>query len=508
MSPLLQTSSQPQLSGHAVAFSAAQSTLKHTSVPNETQPDETRPNEARHSSRFPAFRSLPGRVRRLWKKTRRGLLVLLVVAALVHASVNIYASVMLNRELAQIRQKSEPLTIVALAPPDVPAAQNAAPLYKQAVAALRLSRSEEAAIENAGRPGAVFSRAAVDALQKNRPALELVRRAASQPQCRFPVDWNGAPHQILLPHYAEVRRLARLLAAQSLQCAHSRDRDTALRDVRALFRMSDHLAREPVLIGFLVARATHSLATVTLSRVLEASPVPAAQARSFLASLPATDWSASYRRTLLAERAFTIWGFNAAREDWLQAREDFGIGRPDTPGVVKCLGKPLTLFWSPLLKLDELYALRLWERALASVTPMQVPAPRGESALLRESLDDAPRYATITRFLFPELHRAREVRDSIEAAQRQVEVALALSHFRSRHGRYPARLQQAAALWGKAVPVDPYHNQPFQYRSDGRNFTLYSIGPNRIDDGGHSAFTRKRPNSGTRGDDIVWGPQS
>jgi hypothetical protein len=35
------------------------------------------------------------------------------------------------------------------------------------------------------------------------------------------------------------------------------------------------------------------------------------------------------------------------------------------------------------------------------------------------------------------------------------------------------------------IPADPFNpGQPFRYESDGSKYTLWSIGPNRVDDGG------------------------
>lgn len=307
----------------------------------------------------------------------------------------------------------------------------------------------------------------------------------------------------VLWHYAEARRLAQLLALQALQSARVGNTNEALSDVRAIFRMSDHLKNEPVLIGFLVARFVYSVAINTLADVLQTSPIPAAPARSFLASLPTADWSATYRHKLLAERTFTIWGFNSASSNWLQQY----TGNENIAAAPTWLSKPLALLWAPLLKLDEVYALRLWKRTIAAVTPMQVPSPPDANELIEQQLRDAPRYALVTRTLFPVYASARQLRDSIEVWQRQMEIALALSSYHSLHGRYPARLQEAEAVWGKALAPDPYSNKPFQYRSDGRNFTLYSVGINRIDDGGGTSPARYSDNSPNPGDDIVWNPK-
>lgn len=476
------------------AKTAAESTLKREELPDET----------RKSERFPTFRALGKSGKQFWKKNRRGFLILLLVLAVTHASLNIYASVLLNRELGEIRQKSEPLTLTELAPPAVPASQDAAPIYKQATTALRLTRQEESLLAKSLISESSSGRATLAVLQKNRRAIQLARQAASRPGCRFPIDWNASPHQILFPHYGDVRQLARMLAAQSLQSARSGDVNGALRDARAIFAISDHLKNEPTVIGFFVARAINAMAYNTLATVLETTPISASQARSFRASLPQTDWNATYRRAMLGERTFTLWGFNVVRSNWREANQAFTTA--DTPGPMRWIASPLGLLWTPFLKLDEVYSLRSWKGRIAAITPMKVPAPPDTAGTSEMDFQNAPRYAVITRILFPVFGRSREYRDTIEVSQREMEIALALSTYRSTNGRYPTQLEQVAPLWGKTLPTDPYSNKPFIYQSDGRNFTLYSIGANRSDDKGHGPAGRY--NEGGRsqspGDDILW----
>ncbi|MDQ3812668.1 MAG: hypothetical protein M3347_01800, partial [Armatimonadota bacterium] len=80
-------------------------------------------------------RGVPWRVVR-WLFSRRVMLRLFIVAVMLHIGFNIYASIVLNRELATLRSRGEPLTLAELAPPPVPAAQNAALVYEKAAAAL------------------------------------------------------------------------------------------------------------------------------------------------------------------------------------------------------------------------------------------------------------------------------------------------------------------------------------------------------------------------------------
>ena len=65
-------------------------------------------------------------------------------------------------------------------------------------------------------------------------------------------------------------------------------------------------------------------------------------------------------------------------------------------------------------------------------------------------------------------------------------VAIALQGYHADHKRYPDTLQQLVPEYLPALPADPFAtNGSFRYHLDaGDQYTMYSIGPNGIDDGG------------------------
>lgn len=438
--------------------------------------------------------------RRFWRKARRRLGWTLAALFVAHSGLNIYASVLLNRELAAIRQKGQPLLLAEMAPPAVPDAQNAAPIYKQAADSLRFSTTEKGAFRT--RPHnrtPQMNRDIEAAVRKNQTAVNLTRRAAATPQCRFPIDWDtDNPSEITFPHYTELRELAQLLAAQAVLNAKNGDSDAALRDVRALFGMSRHLAGEPVLIGFLVAQSIDSTAHQALAQVLETVPLTLAEAPAFQNSLPTHDWNRVFIHSLHGERTWTIFVFERIRQPTLTNFVSEVLGE-NTPLWAHF---PLILVWHPFLKLDEVHSLRLWRQLLDAASTR----PFGHSPNAADKVfETTPRYALLTRTLFPVFGRVSDYRDQVEVKRRQREVALALTSYRTARGSYPAQLQEVASLWGKTLPLDPFSNKPFVYRREGNSFLLYSVGANRTDDAGRNYQDKPPSRSWNSYDDIRWG---
>jgi hypothetical protein len=85
----------------------------------------------------------------------------------------------------------------------------------------------------------------------------------------------------------------------------------------------------------------------------------------------------------------------------------------------------------------------------------------------------------------PAIKQISEAGDRIKAQNVVTQVAIALERFRIVHGEYPETLEPLVPQFLDALPSDPFSQQPLVYRLDkDGSFQLYSIGPNRKDDGG------------------------
>ena len=119
--------------------------------------------------RFPTFRrwfapfgKLPFLSRAWWKRNARRVVFAGLFLVFAWTAANIYATVMLNRELNAIKQRGEPLTMADLAPPAVPDKENAALVYKSAADLLKklglTDDDEQKMLEGYLRDNPAFSR--------------------------------------------------------------------------------------------------------------------------------------------------------------------------------------------------------------------------------------------------------------------------------------------------------------------------------------------------------------
>lgn len=62
--------------------------------------------------------------------------------------------------------------------------------------------------------------------------------------------------------------------------------------------------------------------------------------------------------------------------------------------------------------------------------------------------------------------------------------ALAVLRFKQQHGTLPATWEEMVGTFLEDVPKDPVDGQPLRYKIQGKDFYIYSVGANLIDDGG------------------------
>jgi hypothetical protein len=91
------------------------------------------------------------------------------------------------------------------------------------------------------------------------------------------------------------------------------------------------------------------------------------------------------------------------------------------------------------------------------------------------------------------MRSASEEKHELAVAQlRLLTVELALRCYRFEQGQTPGKLDLLVPKYLQRVPSDPFSGHALVYRPQGTNWLLYSVGPDRVDDGG-KAMTRSNP---------------
>lgn len=115
--------------------------------------------------------------------------------------------------------------------------------------------------------------------------IPTVLRASLKPDCDFGIEYSQGPG-CLLPHVAQMRRLALVLLADATRLAEADDDVAAAERIAAVFRMGRHLDDDHVALSSLVAAAMAQLACDTIASVGDLDPGASA---SIVASIDAYD---------------------------------------------------------------------------------------------------------------------------------------------------------------------------------------------------------------------------
>jgi hypothetical protein len=135
--------------------------------------------------------------------------------------------------------------------------------------------------------------------------------------------------------------------------------------------------------------------------------------------------------------------------------------------------------------------IEAWNQALAEAESVEAIIGR-DAAMSERAYGWAARLANIVDWAgLPQVYFAiDEAELRRQATARLLQADLAIRFYKQHSGRLPAKLDELVPAYLPALPLDPYSGQPLVYRTSGDDFTLYSVGHDRTDNGGKCANMR------------------
>lgn len=94
------------------------------------------------------------------------------------------------------------------------------------------------------------------------------------------------------------------------------------------------------------------------------------------------------------------------------------------------------------------------------------------------------RQGILTSILLPSLIKVPQITSRVTASHRMTEMALAATRYRLEHGHYPTSADQMVPAYLPAIPIDPFDGKPLRMKTDAEGLLFYSVGVDRIDNGG------------------------
>lgn len=336
----------------------------------------------------------------------------------------------------------------------------------------------------------------LEALSDQEPVLKELVAALDRPEARWTPQWKERElpailFAISLPHYQTSQNLARSLSLHTLAAAETGDARAAHESMLILLRLAEANSNDPFLIGLLVTTSHASIAANgvwSLCRNRVGSAEDFGRLEASLARLDLTEATGRAWRSELAAGVSTI-GALAHTSKWSREEREFLLGSGDIRNVGLIPRGWILQNAATLAELQWRHGLKpLREGGLVAMQNASGDMEK-EILKLRDSPLKRPGSFLATMILPATAATTTRVMHG-EALLTQARIACALERHYLTNRRYPQSLAEA----GLPPTIDPWTGETMRYEPtpDGR-YRLWSVGPDRVDDGGRRNSDTETP---------------
>ncbi|AIE84997.1 hypothetical protein [Fimbriimonas ginsengisoli] len=385
-----------------------------------------------------------------------------------------------DAEVAAARKAGIPVDPAGLsAMLNVPDDRNAAPIYRQA---MKLEEGDEhydkdlkTIRDGLAKKATVAQRQAMaEALGRVGPLQKMVEKAGDMPSCDFHHDWSlGA--KLLFPEFAHMKSWGRLLCADAELRSERGDWRGALKQIERSERIAHHSGQDPILIGMLVGVATEAITVAALQRVIEDHRDNPAFVSEALKTVKQFGSLPDFRRAMMGELVLgraSIRGLNGSADLQMTGEPHAEPNRWEK-----------AFFQSPQVqgafdaKLVEAYRKMIealpkdpsqWEKSY------QVAVERGRAVEADHSIAN-----TLNQIIMPVFEQAAQSVGQALMRRRLAITTLKLLDEKAHKRAFPRLLPNFGD-----DRIDPFSGKPLHYLREDSGFLLYSVGKDRVDDGG------------------------
>jgi hypothetical protein len=309
------------------------------------------------------------------------------------------------------------------------------------------------------------------------------RKLKDMPRGRFSIPADGNPFAHDWQELQGSRTVVYVLQCDAALRAHDGDLDGAAESCQAMLNTAGAFKDHPSLIGYLVRLAEQAIAINSIERVLGQGTVSEPHLKKLQELLQREADDDGMHAAMRGERASSHQMFSKVRDGKTTISQMFGNGGNKggliEPGVTGWL---LDAFPNVILKDYPDYLRAMNERV--DVCKLE-PGPRNDAL---QNLDEGARTKgnLLTRMMLPAVEKVSQASLRSQAYLRCSTVAVAAERYRLSHDAWPRTLDDLVkdGLLAK-IPSDPYDGKPLRWKRTPTGATVYSVGRDRIDNGGN-----------------------
>lgn len=319
---------------------------------------------------------------------------------------------------------------------------------------------------------------------------EVAEAAAQRPQSRWPVRYEDG-FGTSLPHLTAVRGISETLLLRAIAQLDQGKAENAKADLELCWALAESLKSEPFFISTRVRQMDVQVSLQVIWEGQRRHLWNETQLTNFVTRLDQFEFAQQHERGLRMERAGAYQMFSSlwvpsTENPWNNFRTVFHIPAGSDRAM-------LLNWWLRLAPRGWGYHNMIaWDRLVTRFTP---DFDMGDS-LSKETVrfsDLLPGSIVLVpaHFLGYDIQRVFHPRADdpslpvMHLSVRLARTASALGLYRLRHGEYPESLTALVPDFLAELPMDEFADEPLHYRRMAADeFALWSVGPNRTDEGG------------------------
>jgi hypothetical protein len=409
-------------------------------------------------------------------------------------------------EIAAARREGVPLQVSELQRLATPSemGENAAPLYRKAAGLFSQSgRLETSLTQLLG--GSASAKDIVE-IRDRMPSFDDAAAVVTEAVAKQRVDWQrrwALGDEIdFFTDYQQLRSLASLLCTRAVLSARAGQLDKALDEVSVALRIADHAGREPTMYAFTSGAQIESDCLATLDHVLNRRQPTLAQIDRAIDIVRALPDLPNLRERFAFETGmcYTVLSRPVERPEIRRYDADDDFNERSYDHIDR-----LDLDPSKWIEHSQVYrdagaakALHYARRCLERIPRKNATFEQFSAAFSKLSAEldeDRSLESGAVSYQFPNAGGVLSEYTSTVMNRRLTRQALAVLRYVTVNRHAPAALP----LTGEDL-IDPHSGKPLGYRINPREFRVYSVGPDHVDNGGITHAEKKK---GTYDYDIV-----
>ena len=307
-------------------------------------------------------------------------------------------------------------------------------------------------------------------LRDNEQMITLLGNAAKIKHCRYPVDFTlgdtGA-----FDHWVDIRRGIQTLAIVAQVYAEKGQSDKAIDTLETMAAIAHSFAKEPMMISQIVLTICDDMTITNTTRVISRCDLSDSQLNRLAEMIKNMQTHSPTSVGLVGERCGMASAIDddsfreyALGDDWL----DFAFVAARVTGFV----------YNDLVFNMELYT----DAINASNLPLAMQVKSAEAT--QKKIDSLGSIRLVSRMTMPGISRMIERNLRYATKLRVAQIAIAAERWRVAHGQLPEKLDQLIPQYIQKIPIDPFDGNRLRYKKTSEGFIVYSIGIDKIDDGG------------------------